>query len=158
MLGIYSVFIEPRLLDSNYLTIPVPGLDEALDGFTIAQLSDVHLGAFVPVSTLERLLDAVKQEKPDVLVITGDLFDSPEPAVNDTATRLLDRYVKCFPDGIYYVWGNHEYYRDTKAIQQSLAAARIYELRNSSRLVRTGKPPLYFAGVDYPVTQGVTHV
>ena len=158
MLGLYSVFIEPRMLDRNHLTIPVSGLDENLDGFTIAQLSDVHLGAFVPVSALQRLLDAVVQEKPDVLVITGDLFDSPEPAVNDTAARLLDSYAERFPDGIYYVWGNHEYYRDTKAIRQSLAVARIHELRNSSRLVRAGEPPLYFAGVDYPVTQGVTRV
>lgn len=157
-LGLYSVFIEPRLLDSNHMTIPVPELDKALDGFTIAQISDVHLGAFVPVHALKRLLDAAVKENPDALVITGDLFDSPEPAVNDTAARLLDSYAECFPEGIYYVWGNHEYYRDTEAIQQSLAAARIHELRNSSRLVRAGEPPLYFAGVDYPVTQGVTHI
>ena len=157
-LGFYSVFIEPCLLDSSHFEIPVPGLAKEMDGYTIAQLSDVHLGAFVPVSRLRRLLEAAVRQRPEVLVITGDLFDSPQNAVNDEAARLLDSFADRFPDGIYYVWGNHEYYRDTEAIAKSLSRTKIHELRNSCRLVHQGVPPLYFAGVDYPFTQGVVHV
>ena len=158
VLGIYSVFVEPHLLDRNRFRIAVPGLAKVLSGFTIAQISDIHLGAMVPISMLKRLLDEAAGQSPDVLVITGDLFDSPHNEVNDEAARLLDRYAARFPEGIYYVWGNHEYYRDTEAISRSLKAVRVHELRNSSRMVKAGAPPLYFAGVDYPVTQGVMNL
>lgn len=157
-MGIYSVFVEPRLLDKNHLEIRVPGMSGGLSGFTIAQLSDVHLGAFVSVADFGRLLSEAAKEQPDALVVTGDLFDSPEQAVNDEATRLLDSFAGKFPAGIWFVWGNHEYYRDAKAIAESLAGTSIHVLRNSCALVREGTPPLYFAGVDYPVTQGVAHI
>ena len=158
LVGIYSVFVEPRLLDKNHLKIKVPGMSRDLSGFTIAQLSDVHLGAFVSVSDFGRFLSEAVKEQPDALVVTGDLFDSPEQAVNDEAALLLDSFAGRFPAGIWFVWGNHEYYRNAEAIAASLSGSSVHVLRNSCALVREGTPPLYFAGVDYPVTQGVAHI
>lgn len=157
-LALYSVFIEPNRLADNRFDIPVEGMDRKLDGFTIAQLSDVHLGAFVPLEHLRKLLEEAARQRPHVLVLTGDIFDDTQNAVNEEAVQLIDSFVDAFPDGIYYVWGNHEYYRDVRAISKALTETRIHVLRNSCRLVQKGVSPLYFAGVDYPFHQGVTHI
>jgi predicted MPP superfamily phosphohydrolase len=57
------------------LNIPIRGLDRALNGTTVVQLSDIHLGGYSGRSTLQRIVDETNKLNPDLVVITGDLVD-----------------------------------------------------------------------------------
>ena len=128
------------------IELPVKGLT-APDGYRIVQLSDIHLGPFFSLEQLSLLLEKASQQGGDILAVTGDLFDSDEKT-NLEAVRILDGYAPSFPDGIYIVFGNHEYHRAINGVRQCLSASRICLLQNNAAQV-PGKA-LWVAGVDYP--------
>lgn len=129
----------------------VPVAAAALSGYTIAQLSDVHLGMFFSLERLERLLQQVAASVPDALLLTGDIFDHPEWTAE--AVRLIDGFAASFPDGIWYCHGNHEHIRGIALVEEALAVSRIHFLKNEALCVKQGDQPLYFAGVDYPMSE-----
>lgn len=144
-LSLYGSFVERASLVERSHDIPVHHLVE--DGYRIAQLSDIHLGSFFSVADLETLLQHAAAAKPNLLAITGDLFD--DNAQNHQAARLLDHYVDAFPDGIWYCLGNHEHFRGVTAILEDLAKTRVQVLVNESRQVPSRS--IFLAGVDYPM-------
>lgn len=145
-LSIYGSFWEREATVERNFTIPVKGLG-AGEGYRLAQISDVHLGSFFSVAELDSLLRRIAAQKPDMLTVTGDLFD--DVTQNEEAARILDRYADAFPDGIWFAFGNHEHFRGIDTIRKYLAKTRINVLINESRKV-PGKN-LYMLGVDYPM-------
>lgn len=120
----------------------------SLSGFTIAQISDTHIGPYFDMGKLERLLATVEQEKPDLVVITGDLIDDLN-LLPGTMERL-NRFVPSIPHGVYYCWGNHEYFRDINRIRQAWKTSPVKVLENASIRLMDGIQPVYLLGVDYP--------
>jgi predicted MPP superfamily phosphohydrolase len=87
--------------------VPIEHLPAALDGFTIVQISDIHVGPTIKQRYVDAIVDAVNRLKPDLIAITGDVVDgSVEQLASHTRPlgRLSSRY------GAYLVTGNHEYY------------------------------------------------
>lgn len=87
-------------------TLRFKDLPDAFDGFTIAQLSDVHCGSFTDRDAVQRGIALVNAQKSDLLVLTGDL-------VNNEAAEL-DEWKSTFaklsaPMGVYSILGNHDY-------------------------------------------------
>ena len=148
-MALYGNLYERRATVERRYDIPVAA--PALAGYTIAQLSDVHLGMFFSLEQLERLVEQTAAASPDALLLTGDIFDHPEWTA--AAVRLIDRFVPAFPDGIWYCHGNHEHMRGIALVEESLAASRIRLLKNGAQCVKEGAQPLYFAGVDYPMSE-----
>lgn len=144
----YSVFRSAGDLKVMRYAPRINDLPAELEGFRIAQLSDIHLGVFVSLDKVDEMLALVKGESPDVLVITGDFID----AVNwsEEAVAKVDRLAQSIPYGVYFCWGNHEYLRDKSRIESALRASSIKVLTNQAELVRDGKRPLWLLGVDYP--------
>ncbi len=122
----------------------------ALAGYTIAQLSDVHLGMFFSLAKLKHLLQQVADSKPDALLLTGDIFDHSAWTVE--AVQLIDSFTTAFADGIWYCHGNHEHIHGIALVENALASSNIHFLKNTAKCVRHGEIPLYFAGVDYPMS------
>ena len=143
--AIYGNRIERLQIVDRFFNIPVHKLPPELNGFTIAQISDVHLGAYFSLNRLNRLLERISVAKPDILVITGDIFDDVN--LNDEAIKLVDSYCDKFKHGIYYCHGNHEHFRGIQHIESELAKTKIHWLVNQSANV---KDSLYICGVDYP--------
>ena len=148
-MALYGNLYERRATVERRYDIPVAA--PALAGYTLAQLSDVHLGMFFSLEQLERLLEQTAAASPDALLLTGDIFD--HPAWTADAVHLIDRFVPAFPDGIWYCHGNHEHMRGIALVEESLAASRIRLLKNEAQCVKEGERPLYFAGVDYPMSE-----
>lgn len=146
----YGAFYRSKKVEILKHTIVLPDLDATLENFKIAQISDVHLGLFFSVHKLRKILERVKEESPDVLVITGDLID--EVRMLDQTVDLLNEYVPVFPKGIYFSWGNHEYFKNFSKIQKALEESKVKVLRNTSDVLVEAKKPLYLLGVDYPWT------
>ena len=144
----YSVFRSAGELEVMRYAPRIADLPAELEGFSIAQLSDIHLGVFVSLDKVDEMLALVEGESPDVLVITGDFID----AVNWTeeAIARVDKLAKKLPYGAYFCWGNHEYLRDKPRIDKALRASSIRVLTNRAELVRDGARPLWLLGVDYP--------
>ena len=151
--AVYSNQIERNDTVDNFYDIPVKNLPADLNNFKIAQISDVHLGAFFSLERLEKLLIRIAEAKPDVLTITGDIFDNVE--MNPDAIKLVDSFCDKFKYGIWYCHGNHEHHRGVKAIEQGLSQTKIHWLVNRSEALFQGST-LYFVGVDYPMHSPVT--
>lgn len=135
-----------RLRDvKNFYDIPIKNLPPELENFKIAQISDVHLGANYSLDRLRKLLQKISDDKPDLLAITGDIFDCK--AMNEQAVKIVDDFTDKFKFGIYYCHGNHEHHRGISEIESMLAKTKIHWLVNRSEKV-TSK--LYILGVDYP--------
>jgi predicted MPP superfamily phosphohydrolase len=130
------------------LRIPLPGLAPELSGLCIVQISDLHIGNGLEGSRLERMVERTNAIDPDVIVLTGDLFDSDPSFVEDGARVLSGLRAR---HGVYAVLGNHDSYTGSDRIARALArlAPRVRLLRNE--LVRLPlEAPLYLAGVEDP--------
>ena len=137
----------------NEIGVPIPGLDDQLDGFRIAQLSDIHLGLFFSLEEWRELLEQAAATGADALAVTGDLFDDDD--MNAKAAVILDEFAPQFPKGIWFCYGNHEHFRNIRATREALAKTRVHVLCDGSKLVVDGVRPLWFAGVDYPRSRSV---
>lgn len=148
-LSLYGCFWGRQALHTVEYTVPVEGLGEGLEGYRIAQLTDVHLGGFYSLDDFQQLLEKAAAAQPDVLVLTGDVFDDARMTMQ--AAKLLDSYSDRFPQGIYYCRGNHEHFRGIPLLEIALADKNIHNLVNDNALVLEDSRPLYIAGVDYPM-------
>lgn len=97
-------------LTVEYVTVPVKGLNSHLNGTTIVQVSDVHLGPFNGRSTLSSLVERVNQVEGDIVAITGDLVDSSVEALREAVQPLRKLKSKY---GAYYITGIYMHSRIT---------------------------------------------
>jgi predicted MPP superfamily phosphohydrolase len=94
------------------IDVPIDDLPRALDGFTIVQISDIHVGPTIKRGYVDAIVDAVNRLKPDLIAVTGDVVDGSVPRLRDHTqplARLSARH------GAYLVTGNHEYYAGADA-------------------------------------------
>jgi len=120
-------------------------LPKALDGFTIVQISDLHVGTFVGERELSMGLGLVDGLRPDLVVVTGDIVDVDARFVPLAAGRLgalKARYGKvCIP-------GNHDYYTGVRAVLDGMKKAGVEVLSNRGKLVAPGDGGFALIGVD----------
>ncbi len=112
-------------------------LPRALSGFTIAQVSDLHVGPTIREREVRRMVDQVNALRPDAIAITGDLVDGTTrelgPIVAELG-RLTARH------GVYFVTGNHEYYSGAEAWMAFLAGLGVRVLQNERVALGDGAP------------------
>jgi predicted MPP superfamily phosphohydrolase len=111
----------------------IPGLPRALDGYVIAQVSDLHSGTFVGERELDEGLALVRRARPDLIVVTGDVVDFEPLYAPLAARKLADLPVR---DGVTAILGNHDYYAGADAVTAALKGAGIELLRDAGRIVR----------------------
>jgi predicted MPP superfamily phosphohydrolase len=113
----------------------IPGLPRVLDGYVIAQVSDLHSGAFVGERELDEGFSLVRRAHPDLVVVTGDVVDFDPAYASLAARKLADLRAR---DGIAAILGNHDYYAGADDVLAALGAAGIDVLRNTGRVIRPG--------------------
>lgn len=150
--GLYGGLVEKDDTVVNSFAVPLQNpAHKGLDGYRIIQLSDIHCGPFLTPDRLDRLLEKAADLGGDLLVLTGDVFDDNETI--EAIVKIIDSYCDKFKDGIIYILGNHEYFRNLPLIADRLSRSRVKMLRNQAVCV-AGKAgtaeSLYIAGVDYP--------
>ena len=127
------------------LDVPITNLPPEFEGFTIAQVSDLHSGIFCGPDRLAKISDATNDLKADLIVITGDVINSNITEFADAAASI--RRLES-PHGIYLCEGNHDLFAGEDVFAQACAQARFSLLRNTSvtipargrRLVLGGLP------------------
>lgn len=115
--------------------VVVPGWPRALDGYVIAQVSDVHVGAFVGDRELDEGFELVRRVKPDVVVATGDLVDHEADRIGELIARLLGAGAR---DGAYAILGNHDHYAGAAAVAESIRRSKVRLLHNDGLRLRSG--------------------
>ena len=124
--------------------VPINGLPAALDGFTIAQVSDVHVGPTIKRPYVEAIVDTVNRLDVDLVAVTGDLVDGP---VRDLAEHVAPLTALRSKEGSFFVTGNHEYYSGAAAWVRELRRLGLVVLMNEHVVVRRGDARLVVAGV-----------
>ncbi|MFC1609318.1 metallophosphoesterase [Myxococcota bacterium] len=143
--GAISLWRGLSRLAVKRIEVVLPRLPAAMDGFTIAQLSDLHLGPMRSGSWLREVVRRTNELEPDLVAITGDLADvSVEKFARETAVlRDLDAR-----QGVFFVTGNHEYFYDLHGWLRYLGELGIRVLRNERVPIRRGEAAFDLAGVD----------
>jgi uncharacterized protein len=144
---LYGTLIGRHDYQLEEVPIKLAKLPRALSGFSIVQLSDLHIGSFVGDYEFSRGLALVRRAKPDLIVLTGDLIDHDLrylPALG-RFVRALSAHARF---GVYAVPGNHEHYVGPEHVEATLRAAGAEPLVN--RHVRIGDSGAGFvlAGLD----------
>jgi predicted MPP superfamily phosphohydrolase len=105
-------------------------IGDKLEGFKIAQISDLHNKEFG--SKNKRLLDKLRNEKPNMIVITGDIVDRNRTNI-DIALEFVKGAVEIAP--VFYISGNHEYsisYNDWNKLMQNMEAHGVILMDNKT--------------------------
>jgi uncharacterized protein len=127
--------------------IRLPGLARAFDGFSIAQISDVHIGAFTGDAELAIAEELLGRTKADLIVLTGDLLDN-DPRLAPQLGRFVRRLVPLARYGVVAVSGNHDFFAGVAAMADAVTAGGGRMLRNDSLVLGDAAAGVALLGVD----------
>jgi uncharacterized protein len=137
------------------ITIRLHKLPAAFDGFTIAQLTDLHYDEYLHQSYFRDIVARVNGLRPDLIALTGDYVTTP----------ILDRYRRqaaqkqappCAavmagldaPHGVFAVLGNHDHYCGPDIVMDAFRAQNVPVLINEARPIERGGERIWICGVD----------
>ena len=152
--GVYGNLDEIEISDE--VSIPVANLPASLEGLTVVQLSDIHVGPYIREKELQHAVSLVNGLHPDLVAITGDLIDR-DLASLPVAVRGLAGIRSTL--GVFTVLGNHDIYSDPYSftsnhrggvkIVQGLESIGIRTLRNEVEWLGSGQDRLALLGLDW---------
>jgi predicted MPP superfamily phosphohydrolase len=133
-----------RVARVRHVDVPIAALPAALHGFTIVQITDVHVGPTIGRDYVEAIVESVNGLDADVVAITGDLVDGSVRQLSahvEPLARLNSRH------GTFFVTGNHEYYSGVGAWVSELRRLGLSVLVNEHVVLDHGGAALVLAGV-----------
>jgi hypothetical protein len=129
------------------IQIPVTDLPRALHGFSIAQISDVHVGPTIKRGFVEGIVRSVNELNADLIAVTGDLVDGSVTQLSVHTAPLAGLTAR---HGAYFVTGNHEYYSGERAWTEEIRRLGMRVLKNEHVVLEHDGASLVLAGVtDY---------
>jgi len=137
--GIFSVF-NPQV---KYINVKIKNLPDAWKGKTAVQISDVHLGHILTADFLHGIVGKINELNPEIVFITGDLFDGMDGDLTGVAKPLEN--IKA-PWGMFYVTGNHETYLGVEKAFAAVKDTGIKVLNDEEANVKG----MQIVGVSYP--------
>lgn len=127
------------------LEITLPRLPAEMDGFSILQLSDIHLDLVHGRRWLEGVVERANTLRPDLIAITGDLAEGSVAQFGNDAEPIRRLTA---PHGVFFVTGNHEYFHDLPGWLSYLEQAGVRVLRNERVSIGDGEASFDLAGID----------
>ena len=154
-------FIEGwKRLELKHITFASPDLPPYFDGYRLVQITDFHLGSFPPGNDfVQKVVDATNNEEPDMILFTGDLVNNQACEVEPYLETLAQLHAS---DGIYSIWGNHDYceYGNNHSIGALKRNRRMlygyqerlgwHQLMNEHQVVSHGMASIAVIGVENP--------
>ena len=137
-------FMARRTAPVVNVEVPLANLPKELEGFTIAQISDIHIGQTIKRNFVTAIVDRVNRLQADMIAITGDVVDGSVPDLahhTEPLARLASRH------GTYFVTGNHEYYSGVHAWIRELERLGAKALMNEHVVLDHDGAALTVAGV-----------
>ncbi|MBO4313819.1 MAG: metallophosphoesterase [Desulfovibrio sp.] len=150
LLSGFGVWQSIRVPDIRTIEIAVPNLAKRLAGFTIIQLTDLHIGPLLKKDWLQAVVEKTNAQHPDIIAITGDMIDGSPEKLKDEVLPLKDLSARY---GVYGVTGNHEFYHDADAWSAAFGELGVVMLKNEHRTITVGESNLVIAGVPDAVAK-----
>ena len=141
--GIYP-FLEAKWCRVNRATVPVPGLPGPFQGTTVAFLTDVHHGPYVPLAYIRSVVDAANALRPDIVVMGGDYCHHGGQYIAPGIAELARLRAKM---GRFAVLGNHDFWDGMDASIAALDDGKFTTLRNDGTWIEKGGARLRIGGV-----------
>lgn len=145
-------------IDVKRVDIEIAGLPPTFNDFTIAQISDLHVGTYGSDTTfVHRVVEKINSLNPDVIVFTGDIVNRHTPELEPFAGTLSRLHS---PNGVLAILGNHDYGdyltwpSDELKRQNMEQLRRLYRsmgwtlLNNSTEWIKRGNDSIAFVGVE----------
>jgi uncharacterized protein len=126
------------------IKIPVVDLPLALHGFSIAQISDLHVGPTIKRGFVEGIVQQTNDLKADMIAVTGDLVDGSVQQLSTHTAPLAGLKAR---HGAYFVTGNHEYYSGERAWTAEIRRLGLRVLKNEHVVLKHDGASLVLAGV-----------
>ena len=114
------------------VSITLPTLPKSFDGFTIAQISDVHIGPILHKEYLQKIVDQTMALQVDLIALTGDFVDGSVDQLREHMLPLLQLKAA---HGIYFITGNHEYYSGADEWMNHFESMGIHVFRNTNKIL-----------------------
>jgi len=142
-----GLFNARRLAAVVDVDVPVANLPPELHGFSIAQISDVHVGPTIKQKYVDAIVEAVNGLDADVIAVTGDVVDG---SVRQLAAHVAPLSRLRSRHGTYFVTGNHEYYSGAQAWTSEFQRLGMRVLVNEHVVLTHREQQIVVAGVtDY---------
>jgi uncharacterized protein len=142
--GAYASLWEPHQLGITRRTLALPSLPKAFDGMKVVQFSDLHLGFHTGAKDVARLVQAIQNEKPDMICFTGDMVDGN---TEDMRAAIQPFSELKAPLGLFSILGNHDY-KDVETLISMEEEAGFQVLRNTAVKLRRDGAVIAVAGLD----------
>ncbi|WPB80858.1 metallophosphoesterase [Archangium violaceum] len=140
--GSWRAFAPPMVTE---VVLKVPKLPKALEGLSIVQLTDIHVGPFIQRRFMDELVRQANDLRPDLFAITGDLVDGDVPTLGGHVAALANLESRF---GSFFVTGNHDYYSGDEEWSAFLGTLGIQVLRNRHVRIGDAGGSLDLIGVD----------
>lgn len=128
------------------LTIPIANLPQALDGATIAHVSDMHVGRFTTGEVLRTMIASVNDLRADIVLLTGDMINSSLDELPE-AIETIRRFDA--PEGVYSIEGNHDLFDGRQEFEKRVKASGIPLLVNEAADVTLRGHPVTLLGLRW---------
>jgi len=148
---IYGIFGEPAWLDIEQVEILLPRLPKSFSGLRVIQISDIHIGGWMNRERLSDVIQLVKSQNPDLILMTGDyvIGHSWTRNLDDAAQDFVEEVSKLTADYLVLgVLGNHDHWTNAEMVRAMLSSCGVVELNNVVYSLRRGDEFLHIAGVD----------
>jgi len=142
----YSIPQKQRLRVRD-LTVRLPGLPAALDGATIAHVSDTHVGRFTHGAMLDRVVRQTNELRADLVLFTGDLLDASTRDLPE-ALRMMERLTA--GSGLFLVEGNHDLFDGREAFERGVRGAGLPLLLDEAATVTVRGERVQLLGTRWP--------
>jgi uncharacterized protein len=126
------------------VTVPIDGLPPALEGFSIVQITDLHVGVTIQRAFVQRVVEAANALQPDVIAVTGDSVDGQVEQLRPHIAPFAQLRAR---HGVFAVTGNHEYYSGAPAWIAELRRLGLRVLLNEHVVLQHDGAALVLAGV-----------
>ncbi|WP_153101938.1 metallophosphoesterase [Paraburkholderia hayleyella] len=141
-LGFVNARRRARVVD---VKVPIAHLPPALNGFTLVQISDIHVGPTIKRGYVDAIVTAVNALQPDLIAITGDVIDGSVPQLARHTAPLGRLHAR---HGVYLVTGNHEYYSGANAWIAEFRRLGLTVLLNQHVVITHDGAQAIIAGVN----------
>jgi predicted MPP superfamily phosphohydrolase len=142
----YGALMERKRFEIERFDVRLDGLSGALNDVTIVQLTDLHVGPFMPGEELAAYVEAINRLEPDFIALTGDFVASSKAEVDPCIEALAHLKGR---RGVYACLGNHDVYAGIEdEMTRRFAENKIIMLRNDAATERIGNSALNIVGID----------
>ena len=142
----WSTQIEPNWIEIKRVALSIRGLHPAFENWTLAQVSDLHIGGWMTRERLQNVVDLVNGLRPDLIAITGDFVTRAPQGHSAVLTQVLSTFQA--RRDVFGVLGNHDHWTHAGTIKKTLKKSGVQELDNSFHTIRKDGGTVHLCGVD----------